>query len=75
MEATLDKEGDPRAHDVYKVDNIGLGVSLLPSDFHTHWYWDRCSALSEPTLEPIKTVTSFKAQRQTTSTKKAPFSV
>src|ERR1700712_5217823 len=62
--------GLPCAH---RIDDVRvLGVSLLPSDFHTHWYWDRYTALSEPTLEPIKTVTSFKAQRQTTSTKRLP---
>jgi hypothetical protein len=64
--------GLPCAH---HIDDIRvLGVSLLPSDFHRHWYWDRYTALSEPTLEPIKTVTSFKAQRQATnrSTKRIP---
>jgi hypothetical protein len=30
--------GLPCAH---RIDDIrGLGVSLLPSDFHKHWYWD-----------------------------------
>ena len=58
--------GLPCAH---RVDNVRrLGVSLLPSDFHTHWYWDRYTELSAPTLEPIRTVTQY----QTTSTKRLP---
>jgi hypothetical protein len=58
--------GLPCAH---RVDNVRrLGVSLLPSDFHIHWYWDRYTELSAPTLEPIRTVTQY----QTTSTKRLP---
>ena len=46
----------------HHIDNIRvLGVSLLPSDFYRHWYWDQYTALSKSTLELIKTVTSFKA--------------
>ena len=61
--------GLPCAH---RIDDIrGLGVSLLPSDFHLHSHWDRYITPSVPTLEPIRTVTSFEAQRQTTSTKRS----
>lgn len=52
-----------------RIDDIQrLGISLLPSDFHVHWYWDQYITLSAPTLKLIRTVTRFKAQ--TTSVKR-----
>jgi hypothetical protein len=54
--------GLPCAHKVQDI--ISQGISLLPGDFHSHWYWDRTSSLLEPILEPLRTITYG---RQTTS--------
>ena len=61
--------GLPCAH---KIDDYRrLLVSLIPSDFHPHWYWDRYTALSIPTLEPIREV-SYTHQPRTQSTRRIP---
>ena len=41
--------------------------SLLPEDFHKHWYWDRYSEPSELILDPLHVIT-----HSTTSTKRLP---
>ena len=61
--------GLPCAH---KIDqNREFGLSLVPSDFHPHWFWDRYTALSAPTLEPIREV-SYTNRPQTQSTRRLP---
>src|SRR5262245_57936829 len=47
--------GLPCAHKLEEVRE--QGVSLLPEQFHKHWYWDRDSTPSEPTLEPLRVIT------------------
>ena len=64
--------GLPCAH---KIDDYRrLQVSLIPSDFHPHWYWDRYIALSVPTLEPIRIVsfTHGPIRPQIQSTRRLP---
>jgi hypothetical protein len=43
--------GLPCAHRIEHIQEAR--ESLLPSNFHGHWYWDRHSDLLEPTLEPL----------------------
>lgn len=55
--------GLPCAH---KIDEYREHkVSLRPSDFHLHWYWDRYIALSAPTLDPIRVITYSRTQAGT----------
>ena len=55
--------GLPCAH---KIDDYRrLQVSLIPSDFHPHWYWDRYSALSAPILEPLRTISHMATSTRT----------
>jgi hypothetical protein len=52
---------------VHRIEDIrGQGGSLLPEDFHKHWYWDRYSEPSDLILEPLRVIT------HTTSTKRLP---
>lgn len=46
--------GLPCAHRIEDIRE--QGISLLPRDFHPHWYWDRYSGLSEPILEPLRVI-------------------
>ena len=56
--------GLPCAH---RINDIRVqGGSLLPEDFHKHWYWDRYSEPSELILDPLRVIT------HTTSTKRLP---
>ncbi|KAJ8103404.1 hypothetical protein POJ06DRAFT_188279, partial [Lipomyces tetrasporus] len=56
--------GLPCAH---RIEDIrGQRGSLLPEDFHKHWYWDRYLEPSELTLDPLRVITL------TTSTKRLP---
>ena len=56
--------GLPCAH---RIEDIrGQGGSLLPEDFHKHWYWDRYSEPSELILDPLRVIT------HTPSTKRLP---
>ena len=51
----------------YRINDIRVqGGSLLPEDFHKHWYWDRYSEPSELILDPLRVIT------HTTSTKRLP---
>jgi hypothetical protein len=56
--------GLPCAHQI--EDIRGHGGSLLPEDFHKHWYWDRYSEPSDLILDPLCIIT------HTTSTKRLP---
>ena len=59
---------------VHRVDYIREErLSLLPDDFHPHWYWDRYSGLPEPLLEPLHVVTYIpSASSRTYSTRRIP---
>jgi hypothetical protein len=58
--------GLPCAH---RIEDIrGQGGSLLPEDFHKHWYWDRYSEPSDLILDPLRVIT----HTTTTSTKRIP---
>jgi hypothetical protein len=47
--------------------------SLLPSDFHGHWHWDRYLSLQEPILEPLRVVSySASTLGRTLSTRRIP---
>jgi hypothetical protein len=63
--------GLPCAHQVDYIRKEGL--SLLPSDFHPHWYWDRYSGLPELLLEPLRVITYLPStSRRTHSTRRIP---
>jgi hypothetical protein len=63
--------GLPCAHRVDYIQEEGL--SLLPDDFHPHWYWDRYSALPEPLLEPLCVITYIpSASSSAHSTRRIP---
>ena len=63
--------GLPCAHRVDYIREEGL--SLLPDDFHPHWYWDRYSGLPEPLLEPLRVITyTPSASSRTYSTRRIP---
>ena len=63
--------GLPCAHRVDYIREEGL--SLLPDDFHPHWYWDRYSGLPEPLLEPLRVITHIpSASSRTHSTRRIP---
>lgn len=48
-------------------------TSLLPEDFHKHWYLDRYLDISMPILEPLRNTTSYtSSSRRTLSTKRIP---
>ena len=58
----------------HRVDYIQEeGLSLLPDDFHLHWYWDRYAGLPKPLLEPLCIVTYIpSASGRTYSTRRIP---
>jgi hypothetical protein len=58
---------------VHRIDIRDQGLSLLPSDFHPHWLWDRYSDLSELIIEPLRIVTQLPLASSTThSTRRIP---
>lgn len=58
--------GLPCAH---TVDDRQLASgSLLPNDFHRHWWWDRYEQLRRPILDPIQVITTSSRAPPTTST-------
>jgi hypothetical protein len=61
--------GLPCAHRIEDVR--GQGVSLLPSDFHKHWYWDRYSEPSVLILDPLRSISNTAAS-QTHRTRRLP---
>jgi hypothetical protein len=58
--------GLPCAHIINNIQAQGL--SLLPSHFHPHWYWNRYS-VPEPILEPLQVISHLP---RTHSTRRIP---
>jgi hypothetical protein len=59
---------------VYTISDIRADkISLLPSDFHSHWHWVRYTDLAKPILDPLCTTTYLLSASGTThSTRRIP---
>jgi hypothetical protein len=63
--------GLPCAHRIEDIRE--LGISLLPSDFHLHWYWDQYLGLPEPILEQLRVISRLpSSSSRTHSTRRIP---
>jgi hypothetical protein len=60
--------GLPCAHTVNDRKELGLG--LVPTDFHEHWYWDRHRvALRPPILDPLQVISRGRPRTKTDTSK------
>lgn len=60
--------GLPCAHTINDRRELGLG--LVRTDFHAHWYWDRHSiALRPPILDPLQVISRGRPRTKTDTSK------